>query len=165
MKGIMVIGVIVLIVIPAALAWVAGNFQTGVGRPTLEFLLGTWPAQQYDKELISAFQSNSGWLYFGVVLRSYTLFAIPAILGIVIAWLIKGLERRMGGMLVREYLAYRDQFIRTEIYASFCDSMEKAGIKNEEFHARLKDTFKQADMTWRTSESQTYAATLDKLSL
>lgn len=155
---------LVLVVLPAILVAISWKFQAGPLRPVLEFLTGTWPAQQYQNPNPEQFRDSS-WLYLGIVLRSWIVFATPVIIGLFLWWLLRGIERRLIGMLLGEYLGFRDTFIQTEVFREFVGPVTKAGITEEDFDSRLRDVFKKADGVWRQSQSQKITEVLEKLSV
>ena len=150
-----------LVVVPAIL--IAVTQDTGIGKPTLEFLLGTWPAQKYSDDTIGSFKGG-GWLYLGIVLRYWALFFIPAILALVIIWLLRKV-RGLETVLLIDYLGHRDTFIRSEVFGRFVDVVNQAGMDDATFGAQLDEAYRQADKEWYDTQSEGYRRRIDEIRL
>lgn len=160
-QGYICLILILLVVVPAAL--IAVTQDIGIGKPILEFLLGAWPAQKYSDDTIDSFKVGV-WLYLGIALRYLALFLIPTILALVIVWLVRRI-RGLETMLLRDYLGYRDTFIRTEVYARFVDVVNRAGMTDDTFSSELEEAYQQADKEWHDEQSKIYAQRIREIAL
>src|SRR5438552_3723724 len=106
---VLAVGVLVSLV-----AAVVSHFTTGVPRILLEFVLGTWPDQDYTAFPAEGFRSSL-WLTLGVFLRTLSFLAVPVLLGLWVVYVTEKVERR-ARMQMTEYLQIREGYLEERVY-------------------------------------------------
>ena len=161
-----IIGLIVLaVVVPLAAGITVAVTEVPIDRLTMEFRLGTWPNQEYPGLTAKNFRDDTA-LAVGVGLRAFMVIGIPAILGVGIALLLRNVERRLERMNMRDYIGYRDRFIKSHLLGTFQEPLVKAGLMEAAtFNELVKEALELADGQWRDAEAEALATAIERIEL
>lgn len=157
--------ILCVFVLPVAAGLAVVVTDVSIDRLLMEFLLGTWPNQEYPGLSAEDFRDDST-LAAGVALRAFIVFGIPAILGVGIALLLRGVEKRLARMNMRDYTAYRDKFIHTVLYSKFKGPMtEGKSMELGDIDSLISESLEVADGKWRRAEAEILASAINEIQL